>query len=163
MGLKYLDFGYWIGVPKNSTYKTEYTPFIVHGGGWNAYTASNAATYTGKAAAVAYNSAVPGSAHELGGTATLEVSDRYNAKLKLDFDNYYTFDMTLGSSSNGTPSSVIVNGTNTNGGPAFTSCVSGCSAGAGISYVGQYGIEEVGGVYHYSDGNNKLYGSFGAK
>lgn len=160
MNLKYLDFGYWIGVPQNSTQETQYIPFTVSGGGWTSYTPGNT-TFTGKAAAVAYNSNVAGSARELGGNATL-VTSGSGSNLTLDFDNYYSFNMSFDSKTGGTPTSVIVNGTNTNGGPAFTTCVSGCNAAVNIDYRGQYSAEEAAGVYRYIDGNNKLYGAFGA-
>lgn len=160
MNLKYLDFGYWIGIPQNSTQATQYIPFTVSGGGWASYTPGST-TFTGKAAAVAYNSNVAGSARELGGNATL-VTSGSGSNLNLEFDNYYSFNMSFDSKTGGTPTSVIVNGTNTNGGPAFTTCVSGCNAWAGIEYRGQYSAEEAAGVYRYIDGNNKLYGAFGA-
>lgn len=160
MNLKYLDFGYWIGVPQNTTQATQYVPFTVSGGGWATYTPGNT-TFTGKAAAVAYNSNVAGSARELGGNATLTTSGS-GSNLNLDFNNYYSFNMSFDSKTGGTPTSVIVNGTNTNGGPAFTTCVSGCNASVGIDYRGQYSAEEAAGVYYYIDGNNKLYGAFGA-
>lgn len=160
MGLKYLDFGYWIGIPKNTTKQTEYLPFTIYGGGWSSYTPGNA-TFTGKAAAVAYNSTVAGSARELGGNATL-VTSGSGSNLNLEFDNYYSFNMSFDSKTGGTPTSVVVNGTNTNGGPAFTTCVAGCKADIDIDYRGQYSAEEAAGVYYYIDGNNKLYGAFGA-
>lgn len=160
MGLKYFDFGYWVGIPQNSTLLTQYIPFTVDGGGWSSYTPGNA-TFTGKAAAVAYNLTVAGSARELGGNATLTTSST-GSNLNLDFDNYYSFNMSFDSKTGGTPTSVVVNGTNTNGGPAFTTCVAGCKADVDIDYRGQYSAEEAAGVYYYIDGNNKLYGAFGA-
>lgn len=162
-GLKYTDFGYWIGVSENPYTNPFYIAFTMQGGGHQSYTGSTIyATYTGRTAAVAYNNTIPGSARELGGDATLTVSSS-GSNLVLDFDDYYKFTIDSPYSYGNGITSVKVEGTNTNGGPEFTSCTSGCKAYGDIDYYGEYRAEEAIGTYRYIDDTNTLVGSFGAK
>lgn len=162
-GLKYTDFGYWIGVSENPYTNPHYIAFTMQGGGHQSYVSSDVyATYTGRAAAVAYNNTIPGSARELGGDATLTVSSS-GSNLVLDFDDYYKFTIDSPYYYGSGITSVKVDGTNTNGGPEFTSCTSGCKAYGDIDYYGEYRAEEAVGTYRYIDGDNTLVGSFGAK
>jgi len=165
-GLNYVDFGYWIGIPKNTTKKPVYEAFATRTPGYSAGVSgtmvSPNTSYTGRTAAIAVDNNVSGSARELGGTATLTLDNSSHTHLNLAFQNYYTFDIYSNTSYGYDISSVSVSGTNTNGGPAFSSCSSGCSAGASYTYVGQYQGDEVGGTYKYNSGNSTLVGSFGA-
>lgn len=165
--LLYTDFGYWIGVPKNTTKDVIYMPFAImvpHAYGTPANT-----SFTGKTAAVAYTENVVGSARELSGNATLTLDGSKNANLHLAFENYYTFDINSDNYGGGfdfqTVSSVAVSGVNSNGGPAFSSCTSNCSSAGLVDYMysGQYSAEEAAGTYKYTNGGNTLTGSFGAK
>ena len=161
-GMNYVDFGYWIGVPRNTTQQPVYESFATYSTAYNSKTPGVNTSYTGKAAAVAVNNNIIGSAHELGGTATLSIDNNRDANLHLVFQNYYTFDIT--SDYDGRYlTSVTVNGTNYNGGPTFSSCNSGCSGSANYLYMGQYQGDEAVGTYKYTSGNNVLIGSFGAK
>ena len=160
-GLNYVDFGYWIGVPKDNSKRVLYTAFATHPY-FTTYAPNASTSYTGKAAAVAYDNNVPGSARELGGNATLTLNASKNTHLNLAFQNYYTFDIYATNQNGSSITSVAVNGTNTNGGPAFSSCSSSCPATANYFYTGQYDAAEVGGTYSYTSGNSNLVGSFGA-
>ena len=162
-GLKYTDFGYWIGVYENPYTNPRYIAFTMQGGGHQSDTSTSVyATYTGRAAAVAYNNTIPGAARELGGDVTLTVSSS-GSNLVLDFDDYYKFTIDSPYYNGGGNTSVKVDGTNTNGGPEFTSCTSGCNTYGDIDYYGDYRAEEAVGTYRYIDGTNTLVGSFGTK
>lgn len=166
-GLNYVDFGYWIGIPKNTTKKPVYEAFATRttapGYSYGSGDLVSANTsYSGRAAGIAVDNNVTGSARELGGTATLTIDGSKHAHLNLAFQNYYTFDIYSNYSYGGGITSVSVTGTNSNGGPAFSSCPSGCSASANYTYVGQYQGDEVVGTYKYTSGNSSLIGSFGA-
>ena len=163
-GLQYTDFGYWIGVPNNYTKSVIYDAFNLRGA--TEYTnISSGTVFTGKTAAIAYTVGQDGSARELGGNATLTFENSDRTDLKLEFDNYYTFDI-VARRAGGSVESVTVRGVNTNGGPGFSSCVSGCSSNvsASYSYYGDnYAVKEASGNYKYTKDNNVLIGSFGAK
>lgn len=170
-GLNYTDFGYWIGIPKNTTKDPVYLAFAsMIQAPHSTYHAEANTSFVGKTAAIAYSKTNGHDyARELGGDATLTIDASKNAHLNLDFQDYYTFDIYTNysnyiSGGDQSMSSVIVTGANTNGGPAFNSCVSGCNSVANIQYFysGIYLNEEAAGTYKYTSGTNELVGSFGA-
>ena len=158
-GLNYVDFGYWIGVPKNTTKQPIYQAFATKTNLYYDQTPDANKSYTGRTTAIVVDNNV-GSARELGGNATLTLDSSKNAQLHLAFQNYYTFD--INSYHNGSSiTSVSVTGSPTDG-PSFSSCATGCDAAATYKYIGQYQADEVGGTYRYKSGNSHLVGSFGA-